>query len=190
MLKDIQVPWVFDRKVSNHLVIQGGSGDQGKIADGVNSLIFQILRLYPPGFVRFLMIDPIGLGQNFASFHELADYDEKLVSSKVWSNKRQIKDQLDKLVEHIEGVVQKYLRSDYQSIDEYNDAAGEIAEPFRFVLIHGFPENFDTDAVLALERIMENGPRCGVHVCLVAFTFALLETPARSCPMGPSLRRC
>ncbi|WP_209428307.1 FtsK/SpoIIIE domain-containing protein [Pararhodobacter sp. SW119] len=113
------------------------------------------------------MIDPIGLGQNFSSFHELADYDEKLISNKVWTNKRQIKEQLEKIVEHIEGVVQKYLRSDYQTIDEYNEAAGAIAEPFRFVLIHGFPENFDTDSVLALERIMENGPRCGVHVCLV-----------------------
>jgi len=98
----------------NHLVIHGSSLEQDAIAKGVNSFVLEILRLYPPGFVRFLMIDPIGLGQNFASFHQLADYDEKLVSSKVWSNKRQIKDQLDKLVEHIEGVVQKYLRSDYQ----------------------------------------------------------------------------
>jgi len=166
-LKEISVPWVFDRKEVSHIVFQSSPGDQARIAEGLNSLVFEILRLYPPGCVRFLMIDPIGLGQNFASFHELADYDEKLVSSKVWTNKRQIKEQLEKIVEHIEGVVQKYLRSDYQTIDEYNEAAGEIAEPFRFVLIHGFPENFDADSILALERIMENGPRCGVHVCLV-----------------------
>lgn len=179
-LKKIQLPWIFDRKEMNHLVVHGSPVEQQAIANGVNSFVLEILRLYPPGFVRFLMIDPIGLGQNFASFHQLSDYDEKLVSSKVWSNKRQIKDQLDKLVEHIEGVVQKYLRSDYQSIDEYNDAAGEIAEPFRFVLIHGFPENFDTDAILALERIMENGPRCGVHVCLVIDT-------SKALPYGTNL---
>lgn len=179
-LKKIQLPWIFDRKEMNHLVVHGSPVEQQAIANGVNSFVLEILRLYPPGFVRFLMIDPIGLGQNFASFHQLADYDEKLVSSKVWSNKRQIKDQLDKLVEHIEGVVQKYLRSDYQSIDEYNAAAGEIAEPYRFVLIHGFPENFDTDAILALERIMENGPRCGVHVCLVVDT-------SKALPYGANL---
>lgn len=169
-LSKVTVPWVFDRKVNQHLLFQGGAKDQEQIAEGVSSFINEILRLYLPGSVRFLFIDPIGLGANFAQFLQLSDFDEKLVTNKAWSSKKHIKEQLEKIVEHIEGVVQKYLRSDFESIDEYNQAAGEIAEPFRFIVIHGFPENFDSDAALALERIMENGPRCGVHVVLVQDT--------------------
>lgn len=161
------LPWIFDRSSTSHVILQVKNAQSPAISDRISTIIAQIIALYPPGFVRFLLIDPVGLGQNFSSFHALSDYDDKLISSKVWSDKRQIKEQLDKLVEHIESVVQKYLRSDYATIDEYNEQAGEIAEPFRFVFIQGFPENFDSDAALALERIMANGPRCGVHVFLV-----------------------
>ena len=35
----------------------------------------------PPGKVRFTIIDPVGLGENFAAFMHLADYDEKLVTA-------------------------------------------------------------------------------------------------------------
>ena len=42
-------------------------------------------------------------------------------------------------VAHMENVIQKYLRNDYNSIQDYNRAAGEIAEPFRFIVINDFP---------------------------------------------------
>ena len=130
-------------------------------------MIAQILATYPPGSVRFLFLDPVGLGQNFAAFHTLGDYDEKLITNRVWSDRRHIRDRLEELIEHIEGVIQKYLRADYESIDQYNDQAGEIAEAYRFVFIYGFPENFAAEACLALERIIANGSRCGVHVVMV-----------------------
>jgi len=165
-LSQVSIPWVFDRHVVKNVVIRSGPANKANLIGGITSMIMQMVKHYPPGHVRFLMIDPVGLGQNFSAFHALADHDDKLISSKVWSNKSQIADQLDLLVEHIEAVVQKYLRADYENIDEYNHHAGEIAEPFRFVFIQDFPENFDKESVLALERIMTNGPRCGVHVFL------------------------
>ena len=39
----------------------------------------------PPGKVRFTIIDPVGLGENFAAFMHLADHDEKLVTSQIWT---------------------------------------------------------------------------------------------------------
>ena len=41
--------------------------------------------LVPPGKVRFTIIDPVGLGENFAAFMHLADYDEQLVASRIWT---------------------------------------------------------------------------------------------------------
>ena len=37
------------------------------------------------GKVRFTIIDPVGLGENFAAFMHLADYDEPLVGSRIWT---------------------------------------------------------------------------------------------------------
>ena len=165
-LTSFRIPWMFNRLSSKHLVISAPSSTSADMVPKLSGIIAQILATYPPGMVRFLLIDPVGLGQNFASFHALADYDEKLITNKVWSNRRHIRERLEEIIAHIEGVIQTYLRSDFESIDRYNEQAGEIAEAYRFVFIYDFPKNFDSEACLVLERIMANGPRCGVHVVM------------------------
>ena len=166
-LKSFRVPWMFDRLNTEHMVINVPSNAIVDVVPKVSGMIAQILATYPPGMVRFLLIDPVGLGQNFASFHALGDYDEQLITNRVWSDRRHIRERLEEIITHIEGVVQTYLRSDFESIDQYNEQAGEIAEAYRFIFIYDFPENFDNESCLALERIMANGPRCGVHVVMV-----------------------
>ena len=166
-LASLRVPWLFDRVESRHVVINAPSGTVSGLVDGISGMIAQVLRSYPAGRVRFLLIDPVGLGQNFAAFHALADQSEKLITNRVWSDAQHIRSRLQEVVGHIETVVQKYLRSEYEFIDAYNEDAGEIVEAYRFVVIYDFPTNFDADACRALERIMANGPRCGVHVIMV-----------------------
>lgn len=167
LANSLRLPWFFDRRHDKHFVIEVAPGSLSGMSDSLNCLIVRVLSLFPPGRVRFLFIDPVGLGKNFANFHSLADYDDKVISSRVWSDRQHIRNELSKIVEHIETVVQKYLRADYDSIDDYNAAEGQIAEPHYFVVINGFPENFDADACLSLERIMSNGPKCGVHVLML-----------------------
>ena len=166
-LASIRVPWMFDRSNSEHIIISVPSNAITDVVPKVSGMIARILATYPPGMVQFLLIDPVGLGQNFASFHALADYDEKLVTNRVWSDRRHIRERLEEIIAHIEGVVQTYLRSDFESIDQYNEQAGEIAEAYRFIFIYDFPENFDSETCLALERILVNGARCGIHVVMV-----------------------
>ena len=166
-LSSFRVPWMFDRLNTEHIVINAPSNAITDVIPKVSGMIAQILATYPPGMVRFLLIDPVGLGQNFASFHALKDYDEKLITNRVWSNRGHIRERLEEIIAHIEGVVQGSLRAKFESIDQYNEQAGEIAEAYRFIFIYDFPENFDSEACLALERIMANGARCGVHVVMV-----------------------
>ena len=47
--------------------------------------MLRLLTTFPPGKVRFTIIDPVGLGQNFSAFMHLADYDERLVNSRIWT---------------------------------------------------------------------------------------------------------
>lgn len=162
-----RIPWLFDRLISNHIVIRTPSNAIADIVPQINGMIAQILASYPPGTVRFLLIDPIGLGNNFASFHALADHDEKLITNKVWARREHIRDKLEEIVEHIQEVSSTYLRSEFESIDLYNKQAGEIAEAYRFVFIYDFPESFDSEACRSLEQIMAHGPRSGVHVVMV-----------------------
>ncbi|MFO1092122.1 MAG: hypothetical protein U0992_02260 [Planctomycetaceae bacterium] len=69
-----------------------------------------------PGKLRLTIIDPVGLGESFAGFMHLADYDELLVTKRIWTEPDQIEQQLADLTQHMENVLQKYLRNEFASI--------------------------------------------------------------------------
>ena len=142
--------------------------DEGR-KDTVSALQAVMLRFLtglPPSKVRFTIFDPVGLGENFAAFMHLADFDELLITSRIWTEPSQIEARLTDLTEHMENVIQKYLRNQYKSIEEYNRAAGEVAEPYRVLVIANFPTNFTPDAARRLVSIMSSGPACGVCTIL------------------------
>lgn len=141
------------------------------------ALMLRLLATFPPGKLRFVLVDPVGLGQNVASFMELADHDKELIASKAWSEPAQIERQLTELTGHIETVIQTYLRNDYATIQDYNRKAGEVAEAFRVLMVFDFPSNFSDSAAQRLLSIAQNGPRCGVFPII-------LRSPSKPMPYG------
>lgn len=136
----------------------------------LQNLLLRFLTGLPPGKVRLTIVDPLGLGENFAALMHLADYDERLVGGQIWTEPRQIEQRLTDLTEHITSVIQKYLRNQYSSIEEYNQAAGEVAEPYRVLVVANFPAGFTPEAAQRLLRIATTGPSCGVCVLVSADT--------------------
>jgi len=134
----------------------------------IRSLMLRILGSFPAGKVRFTMADPIGLGQSFAGFMRLADQEPSPVGLKIWSDPAQIERQLADLTEHMQTVIQKYLRSDFATIEEYNVAAGEIAEPYRFIIIADMHAALSDTGAARLASIIDSGPRCGVYAILAS----------------------
>ena len=83
--------------------------------DALQSVMLHFLSAVPPGKVRFTIIDPVGLGENFAGFMHLADYDEQLVTSQIWTEPQHIEQRLADLTAHMENVIQKYLRNEFDT---------------------------------------------------------------------------
>jgi DNA segregation ATPase FtsK/SpoIIIE-like protein len=143
--------------------------DQAGRAEALRTLQMVMARLLtslPAGRVRFTIIDPVGLGQNFAGFMHLADYDDALVGGRIWTSQDQIDQRLTNLAEHMETVIQKYLRNEFSTIDDYNAQAGELAEPYRFLVIADLPTNFSAEAFKRLNSIASSGARCGVYTLI------------------------
>lgn len=148
--------------------------DGREVAVGVlQNAMLRFLTTLPGGKVRFTILDPVGLGDNFAAFMHLADYDELLITSRIWTEQGQIEHRLSDLTEHMENVFQKYLRNEFRSIQEYNEHAGEVAEPYHILVIANFPANFSEAASRRLVSIATSGPRCGV------FLLASVDTKLR-----------
>jgi hypothetical protein len=144
------------------------TADAGK-AEAVKLLQALMLRYatsVPAGKVRFTIIDPVGLGENFAAFMHLADYSELLVNSRIWTEPSHIEQRLADLSAHMENVIQKYLRNEFETIEEYNAFAGEVAEPYRLLVVANFPANFSEQAARRLVSIASSGARCGVYTLI------------------------
>lgn len=151
-----QASVLFETKNSGHEAVIGA----------LNNLILRLLTSAPPGRLAFTIIDPVGLGQNFAGIMHLADFEERLINSRIWTQPAQIEQRLADLNEHIEKVTQMYLRNEYASLAEYNAQAGRLAEKYQFLVIADFPTNFTEVAVKRLQSIAASGPRCGVHLLM------------------------
>jgi ABC-type multidrug transport system fused ATPase/permease subunit len=156
-------PAVYDFPDRANLLIES-RGPEGHAAtlDVLQNAMLRLMTSLPPGKVRFTIIDPLGLGRSFAAFMHLADFDESLVTHRIWTEPDQIERQLAALSEHMEKVLQKYLRNEYATIEEYNAKAGELAEPFRVLVVADFPVHFDERAARRLQNILASGRRCGV----------------------------
>jgi hypothetical protein len=151
--------------LEEHPVLLATAEDDGRreAVDLLQLMMLRMLTAMPPGKVRFTILDPIGLGESFASFMHLADFDEQLIAGRIWTDARQIDEQLTRLTAHMETVLQKYLRNEFATIHEYNAQAGEVAEPFQVLVVANFPANFSEAAARKLVSIVASGPRCGVY---------------------------
>ncbi len=132
----------------------------------LQAMMLRFLTTIPAGKLRFTIIDPAALGENFAGFMHLADYDEQLVGGQIWTDPRQIDERLTLLSDHMEKVLQKYLRNEFDTIHQYNAQAGEVAEPYQVVVVANLPVGLSEAALQKLMTMAKTGPRCGVYVLL------------------------
>lgn len=149
-----------------NFLIRSSSLVNDQAIGAIQCLMLRMLASVSPGKLRFIFMDPIGLGSSVAPLLSLADYDEAMIGGKAWTEPKHIEEQLASISEHMELVIQKFLRDEYSSIDEYNTEAGEVAEPYKVLVIINFPINFTDVAARRLASIALNGPRCGVYTII------------------------
>ncbi len=142
-------------------------GEGREIAvEGIKSVMLRLLTSIPGGKIRFTMVDGADRGQALSVFSHLADYDELIINKRIWTEKHDIEEKLTELSEHMENVFQAYLRNEYETIEEYNEQAGEVAEPYRFLVVTNFPSGFSDASAQRLLSIARSGPKCGVYTLL------------------------
>lgn len=161
------LPAVLSFPEHGSLVLSASASARSRGLEMLFNMTLRLLTSFPPGKAKLTILDPVGLGQNFSALMHLADYDESLVGGRIWTEAGHIEKRLAELTEHIEKVIQKYLRNRYASIGEYNREAGVMAEPYRFLVIADFPTGFSELALERLASIVTSGVRCGVYTLIL-----------------------
>lgn len=162
----VWVPLALSFPAEGALLFETSGSEIPTVIATLNDIILRLLSTTAPGKLAFTILDPVGLGQNFAGLMHLADYEESLINRRIWTQRDQIEERLAELNEHIEKVIQMYLRNEYPTITEYNAQAGSVAEKYHFLVVADFPANFSETAVKRLQSIAVSGARCGVFTLI------------------------
>ena len=143
-------------------------------AEPVNNTLLRLLALLPSAQLKVTVFDPSRLGESVNFLYELGEAAEAIIGSKVKTTDRELAQALLELEEHITFVSQKYLQGTYDSLTAYNVAAGDIAEPYRVLVLYDYPAGFsrpggglDDESLVRLRKIVEVGRRCGVFTMVV-----------------------
>ncbi len=161
------LPVVLHRRLHAGLVIQTATNQMDQAIDLAQAVLWRLLSSVVPGQSKLTLIDPIGRGQNFTSFLAMTDHRADLVGHRVWSGERQIEQRLAELADHSEDLLQVTLRDRFERIEDYNETAGLMAEPYRAIAAIGFPEGLTRDGYKHLRAIVDSSLRCGVLTILV-----------------------
>ena len=175
-----------DRKSSQRLVLDAGPAVFPAILDldragGFRTtshliaerVILELLASLPADQLVIRVFDPMRLGDSASFLYGLGDIAERVIGDKVKTTDREIEDLLQETEEHITRVTQKYLQGEHSSLTEYNIAAKMVTEPYRVLLLYGFPSGFrrdgrdDTDRLERLAKIIDGGRRAGVFTIIV-----------------------
>jgi S-DNA-T family DNA segregation ATPase FtsK/SpoIIIE len=146
---------------ANYIRIECASADRAEGVRMLQTCLFRLITSLPPAMLQLMLADPVGLGETFAGFMHLADYDDAVVS-RVWSEPKHIEEQLGNRTEHMERVIQTFLRDEFETLAEYNRNAGAIAERYHAMVLADYPTGLNAAAAKRLESIMASGGRCGV----------------------------
>ncbi len=163
---EFSIPLTLKIPEQASVLIESGNVGREIGISTLNNVVMRLMATTPPGRLAFTILDPVGLGENFAGIMHMADYEESLINSKIWTQSDQIDKRLGELNEHMEKVIQMYLRNDYESITEYNEAAGNIAEKYHYLVVADFPNGFSDQAVKRLMSVAQSGARCGVYALI------------------------
>ena len=162
----LSAPLLLNYPKEGSILFETANTGSDEALHAINNIIFRLLSTTPPGKLTFTIFDPVGLGQNFAGLMHLADYEESHINSRIWTQTNQLEEKLGELNEHMEKVIQMYLRNEYPTIAEYNAQAGAIAEKYHFLVVADFPVNFSDTALRRLINIATSGSRCGVYTLI------------------------
>lgn len=164
---DFVLPLRLVFPASGSILFDTGNAENREVAiASLNQIVGGLLTSSPPGRLSFSLVDPVGLGESFAGLMHLSDYEEHLVNKRVRTRPDQIEQRLGELCEHMEKVIQMYLRNEYETISEYNEAAGTTAERYHFLVVADFPRQFTDEAARRLLSIAQSGARCGVFTLI------------------------
>jgi hypothetical protein len=148
------------------LMIKADAQSRSRAIAGIQSILLRLVATVPPGDLRFILIDPVGQGQNVAPFTPFADLGIGIGEGRAWSEPHQIEQRLHDLVNLVEGSAEADA---FHALMPRLDAsrANGVAEPCRVLVILDYPTNVGGATARLIQTILQKGPSHSIHPILM-----------------------
>ena len=149
------IPFPF----AHALVLPEDNEAQKRLA---HHLLLRLLSALPPAQLEMTLIDPQKLGQSAEPFLSLLRVEQLVPQQCVLTRSDEIEAALDKLTNEVEELIQRRFNDKAPNWSKYNANNADNPLRYKVVLLFDVPEQLSDKSLWFLERLCENGPRCGV----------------------------
>ena len=153
------VPHAMPFPFTRALVLPEDNAAQRRLA---HHLLLRLLSALPPGQLEMTLIDPLNQGQSAGPFLSLLKVEQLVPQQCVLTRSDEIEAALDKLTDEVEALIQRRFNDRASNWSEYNANNADNPLRYKVVLLFDVPEQLSDKSLWFLERLCENGPRCGV----------------------------
>lgn len=127
--------------------------------------ILRVLQISPLNKLEFLLIDPKTLGKSFNFIRPILN-NNFIYNQRILTYADEIEEALLSLADYMENILQKQL-SGLRDWKEYNIKNPSNILPLKILIINGFPEQFSSNSLLYISRIVEFGSIAGINCFLI-----------------------
>ena len=153
------VPHSITFPFAHALVLPEDNEAQRRLA---HHLLLRLLSALPPGQMEMTLIDPLKQGQSAEPFLSLLKVEQLVPQQRVLTRSNEIEVALDKLTDEVEELIQHRFNDKASNWSDYNANHADNPLRYKVVLLFDVPEQLSDKSLWFLERLCENGPRCGV----------------------------
>ncbi|MEA1986989.1 MAG: cell division protein FtsK, partial [Candidatus Marinimicrobia bacterium] len=115
--------------------------------------ILRVLQISPLNKLDFILIDPKTIGKSFNFLRPILN-NNFIYNQKILTVTDEIDEAIKLLSSYLENILQKQL-SGYKNWKDYNRDSKNALLPLKVLVINGYPNQFSSEALLHLDRIIE-----------------------------------
>lgn len=131
-------------------------------AQWISGLLLRLLSALPPAQLELTFIDPLRLGQSVEPFLPLLKVEQLVPAQRVLTRADEIETALGRLTDDIEELLQHRFNDESANWSAYNAKNPDCRLAYKVLVLFDAPEQLSEKSLWFLQRLCENGPRCGV----------------------------
>lgn len=141
------------------------AGDVRLAASVYQSIITRMIRYMPPKAFRAVFFDPVNRSTSLGQLIHLTGEGTGKVCA-YYLSAPDITTQLCSLTEHVDKICSKLTASGCSDINAYNTIPGVSRIPYMAVVIHDYPNGFDSNSLGYLQVLINKASQCGISIMI------------------------